>query len=214
MDNELLIRALVADADPVVPLAPPWRRTFVWFAGICLLGIFLSIVGNASGALARLTGAGDAMVAEAGAILTALSAGLAAMASAVPGRSRFWPLVPLPPLALWIGASGLGCLRHWILPGMHVADMAETMDCLMFILGVSVPLSAALIFLLRRAAPLRPNLTAALAGLASAAAAASLLGFFHRYDASLVDLGVHLAAVAVVVLLNRAFGGRMLQSAA
>jgi hypothetical protein len=44
---------------------------------------------------------------------------------------------------------------------------------LLFIIGQSVPLSAALIVMLRRAYSLAPPLTAAMAGLASAAAAAT-----------------------------------------
>ena len=213
-DRELLIRALMADADPVEPLEPPWRRAGVWLAAACLLGLVMAILGNPAGALERLTGAPDAWVAELGAGLTAVAAELAALASAVPGRSRHWPWAIAPGLVLWIGASGVGCLRSWVVPGMvATTDLAESRQCLIFILGMSVPLSAAMIFLLRRAAPLRPGLSAALAGLACAAAAATMLGFFHEFDASWTDLAVHAAAVGLVVLANRVLGGRLLAAA-
>ena len=90
--------------------------------------------------------------------------------------------------------------------------MGETRDCLVFIVGLSVPLSAVLIFMLRRAYTLAPGLTATMAGLASAAAAATLLNFFHPYDAAATDLAVHLVAVGIVVLALRAVGARALQS--
>ncbi len=75
-----------------------------------------------------------------------------------------------------------------------------------------MPLSVALILMLRRAYSLAPPLTAAMAGLASAAAAATLLNFFHPFDAAATDLAVHAAAVVIVVVAARALGSRTLQN--
>jgi hypothetical protein len=119
-------------------------------------------------------------------------------------------LLPLPAALLWIVASGVGCLRAWFVPGTHAADLSEARDCLIFIVGLSVPLSALLVMMLRRACPLWPGLTASIAGLASAAAAATLLNFFHPFDAAATDLAVHVFAVAIVIMANRAFSGRLL----
>nr|WP_294554321.1 NrsF family protein [uncultured Rhodopila sp.] len=98
-----------------------------------------------------------------------------------------------------VGASGLGCLRVWFAPGTHAADIVEARACLAFICGVSGPLSVLLAEMLRRGYPVRPNLNAATAGLAAAAAAATLLNFFHLFDAAATDL---------VVLANRVLAGR------
>ena len=87
--------------------------------------------------------------------------------------------------------------------------LGEARDCLIFIISLSVPLSALLFVMLRRACPLQPGLTAAVGGLAVAAAAATLLNFFHPYDAAATDLTVHAIAVALVVVANRALGGRI-----
>jgi hypothetical protein len=111
---------------------------------------------------------------------------------------------------LWIVASGVGCLRTWFVPGTHVADLSEARDCLIFIVGLAVPLSALLIIMLRRAYPLQPELTALSAGLASAAAAATLLNFFHPFDAAATDLAVHVFAVAIVIGANWGLSGRLL----
>ena len=73
-----------------------------------------------------------------------------------------------------------------------------------------MPLSALLIVMLRRACPLQPGSTALIAGLAAAAAAATLLNFFHPFDAAATDLSVHAFVVALVILANRTFSGRLL----
>jgi len=91
--------------------------------------------------------------------------------------------------------------------------MHQSADCLVFIISFSIPLSALMVFLLRRAYPLRPVLTAVLVGLASAAASASLLEICHSYDAAATDLLTHAAAVALVVAVNAAMGGRLLSKA-
>ena len=135
------------------------------------------------------------------------------LALGVPGRRAAWAWLPLPGAPLWIGASGLGCLREWIAPGTEIAGMHQSADCLIFIISFSVPLSALLIVLLRRACPLRPVLTAVLIGLASAAASASLLEICHSFDAAATDLLTHALAVIVVVAVNAAMGGRLLSRA-
>ncbi|WP_379039843.1 DUF1109 domain-containing protein [Methylobacterium marchantiae] len=73
-----------------------------------------------------------------------------------------------------------------------------------------MPLS--ILLMLRRACPLNPNLTAALGGLAAAAAA--LLVPFHPHDATATDLAVHLVAFLIVVGLNTSFSGRLLNGTA
>jgi len=147
----------------------------------------------------------------------AIGAAWAAFTLAVPGRSGAWAWLPLPGALLWIGASGWGCFRtdvqHLIAPGTQIANMYQASDCLVFIIGFSIPLSALMVWLLRRACPLRPVLTAALLGLASAAASACLIQICHEYDTAAIDLLTHALAVAVVIALNAALGGRLLSKA-
>ena len=107
-------------------------------------------------------------------------------------------------------SSGVGCLRQWTVPGTDLADAHEMGGCMVFLLGVSAPLSLALVLMLRRACPLRPNLTAALSGLAAAAAAAALLVPFHPHDATATDLLAHLVVVGAIIGANGLAGGRLL----
>jgi hypothetical protein len=196
----------------VRPLLSPPLRALIWLALVAAAAGGLAMFANLAAMWERLTATPDMMLAAIGSAATAATAAFAAFELSMPDRSRAWALLPLPAFALWLGASGLGCLRAYVLPGTHVATMGETRDCLVFIVGLSVPLSVVLILMLRRACSLAPGLTATMAGLASAAAAATLLNFFHPYDAAATDLVVHLFAVGLVVVALRAFGSRALRN--
>jgi hypothetical protein len=69
-----------------------------------------------------------------------------------------------------------------------------------------------MMLMLRRGYSLAPPLTAAMAGLASAAAAATLLNLFHPFAVAAADLFVHGIAVLIVVVAVRAVGSRTLQN--
>lgn len=210
--HDRLIGVLAAGLQPVRPLLSPPLRALIWLVLVAAVAVGLAMFANLAAMWERLTATPDMMLAALGSATTAAAAAFAAFELSVPDRSRAWALLPLPAFALWLGASGLGCLRAYVLPGTHVATMGETRDCLVFIVGLSVPLSAVLILMLRRACSLAPALTATMAGLASAAAAATLLNFFHPYDAAATDLVVHLIAVGLVVVALRAFGSRALRN--
>jgi hypothetical protein len=211
--HEDIIRSLAADLEPVRPLPPPGARALIWLAVVVVAGFGLAAIADRPAVMARLEAAPDMWLAAAGAAVTMVLAAIAAFELSLPDRNPLWALLPLPPVLLWIAASGAGCLRTWLVPDTHAAVLDDSKDCILFILAVSVPLSLLLLAMLRRAYPLRPGLAAAIAGLASAAAAATLLNLFHPYDASATDLVVHVAAVGLVVIANRAYGGRMLQAA-
>ena len=208
--QEQLIRDLTAELVPVRRLASPSLRALGWLVVVVAIAIALATVANLPALWHRLAGAPDMWLAVLGSAATAVLAAIAAFQLSLPDARRAWALLPLPAALLWIVASGLGCLRTWLAPDTHVADMSEAHDCLMFIVGLSVPLSALLIGMLRRACTLQPGLTAAIAGLAAAAAAATLLNFFHPFDAAATDLAVHAGAVALVIAANRAFSGQLL----
>ena len=210
--NDQLIGALAANLRPMRPLPPPALRTLLWLMLVAAVAAVLATFSDLAVMWHRITATSDMWLAVLGSIATMVTAAFAAFELSLPDRSRAWALLPLPAAALWVGASGLGCLRAYVLPGTHVAAIGETRDCLLFIIGLSVPLSAALIVMLRHGYSLAPPLTAAMAGLAAAAAAATLLNFFHPFDATATDLAVHAVAVAIVVAAAWAFGTRTLRN--
>ena len=211
--HEDMIHGLIADLKPVRRLPPPGWRALLWLALVAALAFTLAAVSDRPAVVARLAAAPDMWLSAGGSALTMVLAAVAAFQLSLPDRSPLWALLPLPAALLWIGASGAGCLRTWIVPDTHAAVLDDSKDCLMFILAISVPLSALLLTMLRSAYPLRPGLAAATAGLAAAAAAATLLNLFHPYDASATDLVVHVVAVTLVIVANQIYGGRILGAA-
>ena len=211
--QDALISQLSADLRPVRRLASPWRRTAIWLTAGLWVGLLLSLFADWGALWARLTSAADMWVSLLGAAATCVLAGAAALQIAVPGRSVRWSLLPLPALVMWVGASTAGCLRVTPVAATMPMPAMHPMVCLEFLLLVSAPLAILLTWLLVRACPLRPGLTAALAGLASAGGAATLLTLVHPFDATVDDLGVHALAVLAVVLVMRLVGGRALRIA-
>lgn len=209
--QQRLIESLGADLTPVRRLRPPWLRMLGWLALVVALAALVLAHFGAGPMLTRWAAAPDLGWATAGAILTAVGAAWATLELGVPGRSRNWAWLPLPGALLWIGASGFGCLRPWLAPGTSIATAYQsTIHCLTFIVLLSIPLSALMLWLLRRACPLRPVLTAILVGLASASASAALLAIFHPFESTVSDLLIHGLAIAIVVVANAAMGNRLL----
>jgi hypothetical protein len=210
--HDNLIQNLASDLKPVRPLPPASKRALVWLGFVVAAGLVLSLIADRATFMHRLMASPDMWMAMLGSTLTAILAAIAAFKLSMPDGPKAWALLPLPAVILWIAASGLGCLRDYVLPGTHVAPMAETMECLTIILALSVPLSLLMFAMLREAFSLLPGLTATVAGLAIAAASATLLNLFHPFDAAAVDLLVHAFAVALVIVASRTVGARFFSS--
>jgi hypothetical protein len=206
--NDRLIQRLGADLTPVRRLPAPVVRALAWLAIVTAIAVVLATFSDVGAVSRRLLASTDLWLSAIGSVATAVLAGVAAFELSLPDRKPMWALLPLPGAILWIVASGIGCLRSWFVADTSSASLAETERCLIFILGFSIPLSVVLIVMLRRGYSLHPNLTSIVGGLACAAAAATLLNFFHPYDATATDLSVHAFAVAFVVLANRIIGSR------
>jgi hypothetical protein len=207
--HDNLIQNLASDLKPVRPLPPASKRALVWIGFVVAAGLVLSLIADRAAFMHRLMISPDMWMAMLGSTLTAILAAIAAFKLSMPDGPKAWALLPLPAVILWIAASGLGCLRNYVLPGTHVAPMDETMECLVIIVALSVPLSLLMFAMLREAFSLLPGLTATIAGLAIAAASATLLNLFHPFDAAAVDLLVHAVAIALVIVVSRSLGRRV-----
>jgi hypothetical protein len=211
--HDRLIQGLAADLTPVRPLPSPGKRALIWLGFVVVAGLFLSLIADLPALGRRLAATPDMWLALTGSVLTAMLAAFAAFKLSLPDAQRAWALLPLPAALVWIFASGLGCLREWLVPETHVAPLSETMECMAIILALSVPFSALLFAMLREAYPLLPGLTATMGGFAVAAAAATLLNLFHPFDAAAIDLLVHALAVAVIIVVSRVMGARIFSRA-
>jgi len=211
--HDSLIRGLASDLKPVRRLPRPMLRAFGWLGIVCVVALGLAVFSDLPAIRERIAEAPDLWLAVLGSTATAVLAAIAAFQLSLPDAPRAWAWLPLPGVILWIGASSFGCLRTFVVPAEHAARLDETRDCIVFIIALSVPLSALMFAMLRRGCPLEPGLTAATGGLAVAAAAATLLNFFHPFDATATDLAVHAIAVALVVIVDRMVGNRILSAA-
>ncbi len=197
--TERLIDRLVAEAAPVRRLRPPVLRALLWLLTVAALGAVAILLFSDLGVFARRAADPKLRLELIGTALTGILAVVAAFELSLPDRTPAWALLPLPPLLLWIASSGYACYRHWIVLGPGGWEIGESAHCFRFILAISVPLGVSLVLLLRRAHPLTPGRVAAVGGLGVAAIAAFLLQFFHPFDVTFMDLGIHGAAVAIVV---------------
>jgi hypothetical protein len=204
--HEALIARLAGNVAPVRRLPAPWRRAALWLCAAVWLAGILGLFTDFPALAHRLAAAPDMWLATAGAVITAITAALAAFMTSIPGRSALWGALPLPGLALWLAASGAGCLRATGIGWTEPEGSMHSMACLYFIVLVAMPLAGLLVWQIRSTCPLRPTLTTSLAGLASAGAAASLLTLIHPFDATATDLAAHFVAVALVVVGARIIG--------
>lgn len=200
--TERLIERLAADAAPVRRLRPPMLRAALWLLAVAAVAAFVILAVADLHVFAERTRDPKLVIELVGTLLTGIAAVIAAFHLSLPDRSLRWAALPLPALALWIATSGYSCYRHWIVFGPDGWEIGESADCFVFILATGVPLGVSLSLLLRRARPLAPVPVAAVGGLGVAGIAAFLLQFFHPFDVTFMDLGVHLVAVGLVVTIT------------
>lgn len=207
-----LIRRLAGDAGPVRRLRPPLTRAALWLFAVAILSA-VTVATFADAGLFLSRAADTYLLVELIAtLLTGVAAIVAAFHLSLPDRSTGWVLLPLPPLLLWIASSGYSCWRHWLVYGPEGWSLGESADCFRMILGTSLPLGVGLFLVVRRARPLAPVPVAIAGGLGIAAISAVLLQFFHPFDVTFLDLGVHIVAVGLVIL-GSAASSRFLKAA-
>jgi hypothetical protein len=208
-DISRLIGDLSADLKPVRRLPPPWLRALVWLGVVVIVAAVLVATRTLLPALGIVGNDPFMLPGAYASLLTAALAAIAAFELSLPDRSDAWIWLPVPALVVWIALNGLGCLATLAIPGTQTTPF-QFMVCLSLIFAISLPLTAAMIVMVRRARPLRPLRVAVLGGLAASGAAATLLVLIHPHDSAVLDLAAHGVAVAVIIGLNVLLGGRLL----
>jgi hypothetical protein len=102
-------------------------------------------------------------------------------------------------------------LTDWVSVGPQGVQLGETVRCFATLLLTSVPLSLAMLVMLRYAALLRASAVAATGGLAVAAITATALSLLHALDATAMILLWNAGIVMLIAGLGGIFGRRMLR---
>jgi hypothetical protein len=203
------INTLVASATPVRRLKPPLIRAGMW---LMLAAVILALIGVAHGLRSDIFDCCRQprfVVAMVGMLATGILAAVASFRVSVPDGSRLWVLLPMPALALWVSAIGYGCLTDWVSIRPDGVHMGEAVRCFATLLLMSVPLSIAMLVMLRYAALLRSTEVSLLGGLAVAAVTSFALSLFHDLDATMMILIWNLGSAIVVASASAVFGRSM-----
>jgi hypothetical protein len=208
VETNQLIARLAADCATVGRLRAPWRRTALWLMGVGPCVAIVSV--HVAGRDAMTSIDTRMMVEQAAVLLTGLTAALAAFSMVVPGRDWRIALLPIVPLAVWLGSLGEGCMHDWSRMGADALQLRSDWDCVPPAIALSIPCAAIMLVMLRRGAPLFPGLTLTLGTLASAAMVNFALRLIHAGDVAVMVLAWHFGGTAVVTALAGRFGGRVL----
>jgi len=205
-----LIDALVETAAPVRRLRPPIIRAGLWLA---FAAIVLGLIAIAHGLRPDFSDRVRQplfVLGMLGAMATGMLAAVASFRLSLPDSSRLWAVLPLPALALWVATIGYGCLTDWVSMDPDGLHMGEAIRCFATLLMTSVPLSIAMLVMLRYAALLRPLEVSVMSGLAVAAVTAFALSLFHELDATVMILIWNLGSAVLIAALGSLFGQSML----
>jgi hypothetical protein len=132
---------------------------------------------------------------EAFALATGVLAAIAAFASVVPGYNRKLLVLPLVPLAFWLGALGQSAVRESLQLASPGFSFHLEWFCLPAIAMVGAVPAIAMAVMLRRGAPLTPRMTVALGGLAAAGLGNVGVCLSHREFSGVLVLVWHVSAV-------------------
>jgi hypothetical protein len=204
-----LIDALATNLAPVRRLRPPVTRAACWLLLAALILVLLAVSQGIRPDLAQRLQEPTFILGISGALLTGILAAIAAFMLSLPDRSRFYLLLPAPALVLWLSTIGYQCLANWVSLEPTGIRLGETARCFATLVLTSLPLSLAMLLMLRYAAPLRPTAVTLTGSLAVAAITATALSLFHDLDATVMILMWNLGTAALFVGLGGTFGGKM-----
>lgn len=199
MNTDDLIAGLSASARPVKRLAPPMRRACLWLIAVAVLAAAAIVLRCDFPAFARRASEPRMALELFATLATGVAGVIAAFHLSIPGRSRAWAWLPAPFAVLWLAVTGWGCVEFWPEQNQRGWALDQSHYCFVFLLAVGLPLAGLLFLALRRASPLQPRLVAWVGALGAAALAAFVLQFFHPFDVTVMDLGTHLVALAILI---------------
>jgi hypothetical protein len=211
METDELISVLARTSAPVQPLPNPWLRAAVWLALSLVYATLVTVMMGVRPDLLAMIGDFRFDIEQGAALATGVAAATAAFAVTIPGYDRRVLFAPAPPLAIWLGSLGQGCLSAWMTQGAAGLQLRSDWLCLPAIVVAGAVPAIAIVLMLRRGAPLLPHTTIALAGLAAAGIGNFALRFFHAEDASIMVLVWQFGTVAILTAVSGSLGRYVLK---
>lgn len=207
METSDLIRSLAANASPVRRLRPPLVRAFGWLLLAAMIMALMTISHGVRPQFAERMQDTVFAINMISSLITGVLATIATFFVSLPDRSRWWLLLPAPPLVVWLSTIGYQCFAGWVPvpPGAVTVEAAS--GCLATLVLTSLPLSLLMLAMLRYTAALRPTSVILMGSLAVSAITATALSMFHPLDATAMTLGWNLGT-AVLFLAGAAVFSR------
>lgn len=202
--TENLIAALSQDLPPVKRLASPGRRLVGWLAIALPVSLVMGALverQNISLAFERLSDA-RSLLELAAILLTALTAGYAALCCVQPGRAKHAWMLPVLPFAAWLALIGENCFRLFEQIGPEQFSFAPHWTCYPSVVATGAAPALVLVILIRRGMLTSPTETVALSVLAASALGAVGLRLFHAPDATALVLMWQLIATVTFLALS------------
>ena len=204
-----LIDSLAANLAPVRRLPAPGLRALSWLLLVTVVLMLLGVVQGIRPDIADCLRRPAFIAGMTGAVQTGILAAIAAFMISLPDRRNLWLLLPLPSLGLWLSTIGYQCLTHWVSMQPGGMQPGETARCFATLVLTGLPLSLAMLMMLRRSTPLRPTAASVCGSLAVASMTAAALSLFHDLDATVMILLWNVGPTGLYLGLGAIFGGRL-----
>jgi hypothetical protein len=211
MKTDELIDRLGRDMTVTRPLPTPGMRTAVWMVWALSYLILVAVMMFAVMSSAGVTPTPLYLVQQSAALVTGIMAARAALASVIPGANdRVWVL-PAIGVATWAAALlWAGVLDLQASGALGVTSQSDW-PCVASMTVGGLLVGAPLAWMLRRGAPLTPNLTLGLAALAALSVANIEACLTRPHAFALTVLLWHGGTVAAIVTLCALVGHRWLR---
>ena len=211
MKTDELIDRLGRDVTVTRPLQTPGMRTAVWMVWALSYLILVAVMMFAVMSSAGVTPTPLYLVQQSAALVTGIMAARAALASVIPGANdRVW-VVPAIGVATWAAALLWAGVLDLQASGTLGVTSQSDWPCVASMTVGGLLVGAPLAWMLRRGAPLTPNLTVGLAALAALSVANIEACLTRPHAFALTVLLWHGGTVAAIAALCALTGKRWLR---
>ena len=211
MKTDELIDRLGRDVTVTRPLPTPGMRTTVWMVWAVSYLVVVAVMMFAVMSSAGVTPTPLYLVQQSAALVTGIMAARAALASVIPGANdRVWVL-PAIGVATWAAALLWAGVLDLQASGTLGVTSQSDWPCVASMTVGGLLVGAPLAWMLRRGAPLTPNLTLGLAALAALSIANIEACLTRPHAFALTVLLWHGSTVAAIAALCALMGHRWLR---